>query len=152
VTFFYFGSAGVRTQDFLFARQALYQMSHTSVSFCPGGGKISSFSQARLDLALFYDIHFYWVDRCIPQNAAFLPELKWNCDHSNFSLLCSLGWDDGHTPQCPAFDWDGVFKSSWWPSFKPQSFQSQMSASQVARITGVFHQCPVSKDIFRKSL
>jgi hypothetical protein len=51
-----------------------------------------------------------------------------------------VAWDDRHTPLCPGIGWDGVsliFFQGW-----PQTRILWLSASQVARITGIRHGNP----------
>jgi hypothetical protein len=140
---------GVWTQGFAPARQALYHLSHVSSPFRSGyfGNRVSLFfpGPPTLQSSYFMLPTYIWNYRSVPPHPAFFhwdgiswtfwPQLVWNWDTPNLSLLCSLGW----RPQYPAICWDGV-SLTFCPG-RPWSMTLLILASQVAMIIGISCQC-----------
>jgi hypothetical protein len=62
-----------------------------------------------------------------------------------FSVSC-CSWDDRYMPHWPAVGWSGVSRIFCW--YWPWTVILLLSASQVARITGVSYHCPTRPPTF----
>jgi hypothetical protein len=100
------------------------------------------------EILLFYSSCCSWNDRHTPPHPTFshwdgvlwtsLPGLTWSHSPPALSLTCI--WVDRHVLPCPAIGWDlvlQIFCLGWlWTEIL------LLSASHVARITGVSHRYP----------
>jgi hypothetical protein len=112
--FFCFCSAGVWTQGFAFARQALYHLDHVFSSFCSGcfRNRVSLFAQVSLDHnPPTYTSFCSWDDRPTPS----LLSSRWaltsssardDLEHCSPNLSIAHSWYNRHAPPWPAIDWD----------------------------------------------
>jgi hypothetical protein len=131
------GGAGVWTQGFKPMRQVPYFLIYTSSLLCYGyfGDKILIFAKVNLDcgapilcfplMAKMTGMHYY---------AQLFP-----IEMGSHKLLISaslIAWDDRCASLCQAIGWVGVL----WPFCLGHKILP-ISASQVARITGMSHWC-----------
>jgi hypothetical protein len=148
--FFVFGGTGVWTRGFALARKVLYHFSHTPSSFCSVyfADRVSLFSGLTWTMILLFYTSAIAGMTGVPQHSqasfqwdgvswTFLFRLARNPD---FSLLCSLGWQE---PTTVPSGWLRWHLTNFLPRLASNCNPSYLSLPN--RIIGVSHGHPAQK-------